>query len=488
VSSKTITSQMINGTTISLFSLVFVKGVNLVRTMIVARLIPSFDFGLFSLLFSFFYLALNIAVFGFPATSARFIASLGDRQDKVWVFLFNLYFLALSFAFIVGIGVIALADFIALRVYREPGLSLPLRWMGGAIFFQSLFAVNLAILQGFSLYFQRSVLEMIDSLISFGVMVFLVSRFSFLGAALAFCLGGIVSFLISSLVILAKVKFRERLTKISILDKGVVRKIIGFAFPLFLTTTSIYLFYWAGDVLLKQYSSHVEQVGWMYIARSLGQIILFLPAAMCIPLLPVVSTDNRKSDLIGNFLQVSWLFSCFVGIVIGATSKILIPLLFGNNYSAASYAVFLYSVASIPMAMTTSIFSTILTGRGFTWPLMALNIVWGCIFILLAYLLLPFLEIEGMMYAYLVSYGLLATMVVLFMKKQGIPSGITGRILFYFLGSVSVTVLLFERLEGLPYGISIGVWIIVMFFWGVSLLEWKNRKELVKRLQRSLFF
>lgn len=487
VNTRTFASQITTGAFVSLLSLVFAKGINLVRTIVVARLLSTADFGLFSLLFSFFYLALNLAVFGFPATSAKYMASLRGRRNDIKHFLINLYFLASGFALIVGVGVFLLADIMAVQIYQEPSLGLPLRWMGGAVFFQSLFMINMALLQGLSLYIQRSMLEIMDALLGLSLMIFLTSHFSVAGAALAFFLGGIGSFVISSLVLSKAIEYGKSEEDRAILSLETLKKILKFAFPVFLTVILVYFFSWMGDILLKRYSSHIEQVGWMYIARSLGQVVLFIPVAMSVPLLPVISSESKRGgEEIACFLQISWFLSFVIGIVIGAMSKIVIPFLFGNHYSSATYAVFLYSIASIPMAMTTSIFSAILTGKGYIWPLTAFNILWGCMFIGLSRVFLPYLEIEGAMYAYMLSYVFLAVMIGVFIKKRGISSGITGGLLLYFLGSIIITAFLLLRLEGTAYGLGVVIWIPIMIALGLFLLGKDHREIMIKRIL-SLF-
>jgi len=483
VNTKTFASQMINGTLISLFSLVFAKGLNLFRTILVARLLSALDFGLFSLLFSFFYFVLNLAIFGFPATSAKYIASLRSRHSDITKFVVNLYFLVGCFALMVGAGVYLLAHFIASRVYQEPLLGQPIRWMGGAVFFQSLFAINMSLLQGFSLYYQRSALEIIDSLLGLGLMVLLVNRFSVIGVAMAFFVEGVISFIISFLVLWKVIGFGGFRKKMASLNAETIKEILKFSFPLFLTVISVYGFYWVGDILLKKYSSHLEQVGWMYIARSLGQVVLFIPVAMSVPLLPIMSSESEgKREEFQNYLRISWFLSFVVGMVIGVIARTLIPALFGTHYLAAAYAVFLYSIASIPMAMTTSIFSAILTGKGYIWSLTVFNLLWGFIFTGLSRLFIPCWEIEGAMYAYILSFTLLAGMMGFFMKKRGISSGITGGLILYFLGVIMLTALFLLRLEGTAYFFSIVIWVPVMITLGVFLLGKENRKAMIKRI------
>lgn len=474
-------SKIITGALFSLASLIMVKGVNLIRTIILARLLTPSDFGIFSLLFSFYYFALNTAIFGFPTTAAKFIP-LAERENSLDKFLTTLYWIAFFFSLIIGVGVLNIASGIALEIYQIASLLLPIKLIGGAIIFQSLFALNLATLQGLGQFKSRSAIEMIDAFLGLSLVVILVSRYQIIGIAWALLLSGFLSFILSSSIIVKRVSLKK-VSKFS-LNKAVFNQILRFSSPIFLTTVSIYFFYWIGDILLKNLVVQLEQVGWMYIARSIGQIILFIPAAISIPYLPSISTHlDDPSANVRSFTRISWFLSFIVGIAVGLSVKILVPLLYGTEYSKAGESIFLYSLASIPMAMTTLTYSTIFIGRGYVWPLLFLTLLWGCIFVTLAYFLLQMTGINGIMIAYLFSYGLFLAAASYYLHNQNILLGISLSYIVYVFVSAFIALLL----QQLPFGgvyIATSVLLISSVICvGFFLLDTKSREMIMNVLK-----
>jgi O-antigen/teichoic acid export membrane protein len=375
------------------------------RVVVARHFLPS-DYGIYAISLTILNIAVVIATVGIPAGLPREIAyNLEKDRKKVEqiksssFFLVLLTSIALFSLMFLGVGKIA-------EIFDEESLDYSLRLMAIALPFMSISGVIIAISRGFGrvkeqLYFQNLLNPF---LFLSSVIVIVATSSQFITIFYAY----VLAVTLTSLILLSY-SLRIDVLKITLnIDLGVVKKLVVFSFPLFISSVLTFLVTWA-DTLMLGYFKNAEIVGIYNSAVPLAQLIpLFLNSAGYI-YMPVASSLYARGKLaeMRRTYQIltKWIFLFTLPIfsIMFLFPEATISFFFGERYLWAGNALRILSLGFMFHSFVgMNGISLIVTGESNF--ILVSNIVVTGLNILLNILLIPIYGMEGAATATAVSY------------------------------------------------------------------------------------
>jgi O-antigen/teichoic acid export membrane protein len=143
--------QAAKGGSITFAGKLFTFGCRLVITFLLARLLGAGDYGLYNLSLTVLSVAAALAAFGLDTAMVRYIAMFAHRRDeaRVWGTIQIGLGATIAISIVLGVGLYALADSIAVQIFHEPGLGPLLRMASLVVPFLTLSNVIASATQGF---------------------------------------------------------------------------------------------------------------------------------------------------------------------------------------------------------------------------------------------------------------------------------------------------------------------------------------------------
>lgn len=158
------------------------------------------------------------------------------------------------------------------------------------------------------------------------------------------------------------------------LPQGFLRKMRGYSFPVFVSTTMIMTLGNLDLVLVRHYCSP-EEAGLYSIAAILGRIALYLPGVLIVVLFPEAAkahtTGNEDSRILWISLGLTALLGGSFALACSFWPEPIIVLLFGEKYQAGAELLTIISLAMAMLAVANVIFTYCLARSefNFLWPL-----------------------------------------------------------------------------------------------------------------------
>jgi O-antigen/teichoic acid export membrane protein len=175
-------------------------------------------------------------------------------------------------------------------------------------------------------------------------------------------------------------------------------------FPAFISGLSVLITAWLANYLLTQQPSGFKEMALYAVANQWKTLILFIPLTMASVALPLISGKSQAGA--HNLMRMSLLANALLTLL---TIAVILPMtisilrLYGSEF-AVGYRVFYWMFFTIFLISINSSLSTYLTSQNQFWFGAISNVIWGIVFISLAYYFIPLQGALGLMYAYAGSY------------------------------------------------------------------------------------
>ena len=397
---------------------------------------------------------MTFSTFGLPAVGAKFLAEKDRSHHNRGQVLSTVWLFAFIFSGILSGTILLIAKFLSSKVYHNPGLLLPLTLSAGVLAFQTLQRTGLSFLQGFMNIRLMSLLRFLEAFIRSLAIGLLAYKWGLVGAVSAWLITGAVSLGITIYSVGREMK--KNSVHYAWPSLVIIKQIFSFTLAAFLASILVAPLYLFGDTLLSRHYGFIP-VGWISIARTLCQIILFIPIAIRAPLIPLVSKSNFEGleKRFNQVLQLNWLVALWVTITLGVCAKWLVPLIYGEEYKDAFSVVFFYSIAVFIIAIS-GINSSILIGTGLIWQGFAFNLFWAILFAITAYIVIPIWGIQGLLGTYIASYLLFTIAVLIYVeKKLALHVPLLGPFILYTIIVFTAGYVVALHFEGYIYLLSV---------------------------------
>jgi O-antigen/teichoic acid export membrane protein len=389
----------------------------LVESVIVARVLPVADMGVY-VLFQVVLSLLTIAVdFGFKTSAAQFISAESSFQQQA-----NIVNSLITLRLVV-IGAISVPILLAGQplsgFFQSPGLAELMRYMPIVLLFSNLDELEAGMLQGFHRYQHLALAQILRSALRLTVstVVLLVMGWGLPGLLISW----IVSFAVSSAYQWLAIPVRWRLT----IDWNLIRRMLAFGMPLQMTR---YLWFAMQRIDTFVISVLIGPVGVaMYdVAGRLPQGLQRLWEAYAAVYHPSLSSKFAQRDLTGSIQLIerslrlfnfATLFFAWATVLVG---KNLIVFLFKQQYAGASTTFVVMSIA-FSLSSSINLLGYALTAYGRPGQSFAVNLVRSVISFGGDFALVPIFGFVGAAYATLLSQLVSAPLAWWYLRRERLP-------------------------------------------------------------------
>lgn len=408
-----VTQFILKGTTYSLLALILVRVLTVIGSIAVARILGKVNLGMLSIVNNLIALAGLFATVGIPTALTKYVAEMraaGDHRAGEYS-LGTIVGTALG-SLLVPLGLVAAAIFfsagtIAQQIYHEPRLA-PLIQLGVIALLISALGSNTgqALLQGLKEVKRIALVNIITSAAGVPIVIVLTLLLRLPGAILAQVLTATL-ILLAVLLVIHRLGFRFRQLAF---ERRFLPRLFNLAFPAFISGLVMTPALWITTTRLQNAHGFAD-VGLFNICYGLFQLVLFLPMAVGMPLVPVFAErSSRAPEQIPPLLQTATQVVAFISLVfsaaIGIFARPLIQLLYGPDYLKAALPMSLMSGA-VFFTSIGWVLGHYFAGTGRLWTGMKFNLCWLILLLASAWLLIPAYGALGLTAAFLVAYGLI---------------------------------------------------------------------------------
>ncbi len=422
-----ISFSLAKGAVYSYASMVLLKVLLLLNSVIIARWLGPENLGIYSVFSQIQNFVLAFGLFGLPLAVSRFVAEY-EKKDKpaLQEILSSLLIFSLAAAALVSLALLAFSGPLALKVYGEPRLA-PLIRIGSVIIFIALLSnIFKALLQGFQKIVLLARLNVVIGIASALLTLLLVVRFTLIGVVLR---DAAVAALTLGALLYSLYKFfsSSGLSLIPRFNAPVLYRVLAFAAPLF--AASLVMF--GADLFIRSHLAlkcGFERAGFFSISDNFFQMAYFIPQAIALPFLPIITGMHQAEpeNLPRNAARVIKLTGALAlpaAAALGLASGPAVALLYGETYSGSLTVVFLMIFSAAVLAPA-YIAGQVLMGAGRGVPILGLSVLQAGVNALSAYLLINRYGLNGLGAAVLISavfnYFLSGVYVI---KRLGIDPG-----------------------------------------------------------------
>lgn len=309
--------------------------------LLMGRMLGPASYGTLESLISLVYL-LGIPMGTLNLVTVKFVASFKGQKNFPAIKSMLQKFTQNFFLFGGGSLVIYLALTPQITSFLHLSSNLPLITIG-AISFVGLFTtINRGFLQGLLHFGPLAVSVTIESgLKLFLAVVFVWWGFSVNGAISSLLIGGMVAFIFTRFFLRNILKDINKNGDFNHLE------MINYALPVFFSTLAFTSLY-TTDIILARHFLPAEQAGFYAALSVLGKIIFFVTGPVVMVMFPLISERHTNGKKYHHLLFLSLclvMFICLGAILIyGLFPQLMIGVLFGRDYLAASSYLFLFGL------------------------------------------------------------------------------------------------------------------------------------------------
>jgi O-antigen/teichoic acid export membrane protein len=348
-------SKLVKGTGFIIISLLIVNIFNLIRRVLIARTWTESDVGIFSLANTVFNICITISALGMSEGVVRSIAHSRRKNefDKIQKFIVTSVLLSLLVSVILGLILFFYSEFIAVDIFHETSLILPLKIISMATPFFTVNVKIVSIFRGFEqikpLAYFKFILE--SALFMIFVSVIVVLNYPFIYVFYAFIFSVIIITIVLIIYTISKSSSFSFFPIKSIVSPA-AKELIYFSLPLLGTAVIGLIIMWTDTLMLGGIKS-AGDVGFYRAVTPFPTIIFFPLSALLITFVPVFSglyAKGRLKEMKSNYLILTkWI--CIVTLPLFVLfflfPELTINVLIGSDYLPSANVLRILSLACI---------------------------------------------------------------------------------------------------------------------------------------------
>ncbi len=399
--------RMATGSVFSFGSLVIVRLTTIVNSIVIVRALGLFNVGVFSVVTLTISVVTVAAGFGVSSAVVKFLAEVPrDRPDEASRLLRAGTVITLA-ATVISVGALGVLAPLLGDLYNEPQVPALLLLAAIGLTLNSVTSPLLSTFQAFELIRERGILNVVAAVLSVPTTLALVLVWGLVGAVLATVANTVISILVN--VPLIRTIWRDRgLSWKAHPDRATYRRMFGYAVPTLISALLVTAVLWFTSTFLATEAS-LDEVGLYSVGSGLAAYLLFIPSAIGIPLIPIVSRlDRTGSPELSPFLIRTLRVTAFLllppTLVLLAFPEPFLAVLFGAEYVTAT-AVVLVVTPAIFLAGISTIVGFGIAGKGKMWHGLLVNLLWAVVFVGGSLALVAPRAAVGLSLAYLAGYG-----------------------------------------------------------------------------------
>ncbi len=373
---RTIRWMLITGSFSSFVALLFTKGLGLVESVFVARILGSYDFGVIALVLAVTNLTSAVGTLGIPSALRKFISGEANSQLAASSTLRTAWHFTAAAS--LGTGLISiLVVLLASPLLPDSRLASFLALGIGITALSGPIVLFTSALQGLGRITQLNVRVTASAALGLALVVVLSFFLSTPGAIAGILLATAVPGVLCLRAVMRAIKELPHRSETRTIG---IRDLMGYGLPWLISGLVVLLALY----LLNSYLASTlgfSELGTFAVAVTLANAITFIPLAIAAPLVPIVSSLGvnepvRGKALVPRVMRVT-VFTCVPIVCIAIVfSKDIVRLTYGDGMAEAGPLLSIMAVGMLVTAVS-SVIGTHLTGIGRMWFGLLLNGSWS---------------------------------------------------------------------------------------------------------------
>lgn len=386
------------------------RGLTLIASFIIARLIGREEFGALGIIQSTVGTFQVLAGLALGVTATRFLAlyRIADPARAGRILVLTQVF-ALGTGLLAAVGLVTGSGWLATHTLARPELAVHLRVGGILLLLWSAGSAQTGILTGFEAFRAQAIANLISGTLSFPFVIV-----GGLWGGLAGIIWGLVAGAVASVSINQWFIIREaRAAGIPLSLAGWHREwrvIPDFSLPAYLSGAMLWPATWLCNTILVNQPGGYSHMGLFNAANQWRAAVLFVPGVFAGMILPVLATlhgaqDNRRIQrTITISIAVNTLLVTLPALVIMLIAPHAMSLYGPPFKSGATTLILLLATALLNPAIT--VFLTAICSAGRMWHGFCLTLFWASVTLACAWVLIPRYQATGLALANLLASAL----------------------------------------------------------------------------------
>ena len=461
--------RLLGGSALTLASSLLSRGIALVQSVVVARALDPRQIGVFAIVTYVLGLVAAFADLGLPTAAAKLLSEAQGGRGPLRQVVTTLAVAMLGVAGLAGLVLLAAAAPLA-ALYAEPALGGLLR-LGALLLVLSLLgALAAGMLQGLGRITRLAAAGVVKGLVALAGIVLLVRPLGLAGVLVASIVAELVMWLfVAGPLGRAAGPRTDRAARAP--AGAVLRRGVHVAVPVFLTG----LLVWGSALFVRSYVAAGlgwADVGYFQLADALARVLLILPAAVAVPLVPLVSESTAAggagaAELARLSLRATLLAVLPAALFLYVAARPLVVLAYGAAYAGAGPIAALLVLAAFFQALGV-IASSTLVGAGRAWAWLWIQSAGYALLGLLTVGLVPVLGLAGLGMAHIAAAALALVLGLWYLARRlDVRLDAVGAL-------APVGVLGWLAAWGLELAGSAGIVAGLALAGGVAALEWRG--------------
>lgn len=418
-SSVTNGERLASGSVFSFASIIATRVATVVNSIIIIRVLTVGDYGVLSVVTTTLSLAAIFTTLQTPTALVKFLAGVQKDDPDEASRLIGGGFALTAVSTVMTVAVlIALIPFLSTQVYQDPRLVWLLILASISLMISSVSSPFLSTFQGFEKIKELGVRTAAAALLSIPSTLVLVWFLSLQGAIISMIVNNCISLAVN-LALLRSVWSSRRLKLVIPRDRAIYSKLLGYVMPAFGGALIVSAVVWFTTTYLAQLQAWRE-LGLYSAGSGLASYVLFISAAVGMPLVPMVSRLDRDSpDTLPHFMVRTMRIGAFLTLVptliVICEPEPLLRILYGTVYAEASNVVRIVAPA-IFLSSISGLVGYGIAGKGQMKHGMLLNVIWSIPMVVVSIALIPTMKQNGLALAFLSAYVIQCTAALIFAK------------------------------------------------------------------------
>jgi O-antigen/teichoic acid export membrane protein len=422
IESSPLGSRLVRGAIWGVVGAIISRGLALLASVLVARLLGRDRFGELAALQSTVGMFGVFAGFGMGLTATKHIAEFRERDPTRTgrVIALSSVVAWITSAAMAGM-LFGLAPYLATNTLNAPHLASLMRLAGLLLLLTGVNGAQIGVLTGFEAFGTIARVNLIGGVLSFPLILCGVYWGHLAGALWGLIAAQGMTCALTYLAI--RTETRRSHIAISVVDCWQERQILwSFSLPVVLTGAIVGPVNWLCTALLVNQPNGYAEMGLFNAVFRMKQLPEMVLIALLAPLLPILSEQHGGHDTsgYGKTLFTAYTLS-FAVMVPFAIMFVAVPDLltapYGPGYESQAAVVQWLLVHSLVIGMAMPMTSVLASTRRMWWGL-AYNVSWAVVYVLLSTVLVPRYRACGLAASFALSYAITAVPTVLYIRGR----------------------------------------------------------------------
>ena len=440
--------RLSSGTLYSFVTIIITQSFALATSIIYARLLGRDNLGVLAIYVQLSNLVMAFVGLGLSTATVKFVAQFRNAdRTKLEPFLKTVLTITVLSSLAVTAAFLISAEALGMSLYSSPELVVMVRLSSLFLIFNGLAYFGSAVLQGFQSIRTLSLVSIFIEGVTVPITFLSLVTFGLVGAVVA----GIVLIVMLSAILFGfvwRTLAREGVHLGFSLDRKSLRTLGLFSGPLLVSTSLLRLAFLFQSSFIALRLGYGD-AGLFKVALTQYGVVLFVPSAISVPLLPIASelystrTSARAKENLTTVLRVVIYVGVPVALVIGFVAKPVISFLYGAEFLGAAPLVFVLAIAGFVETLA-AVLSNFVLGEGRTRLLLGIDATLAAAIVISTSFFVGEFGLIGVGYAFLSASAFHVTAILLILAHrerlslQGASRGLSVASCGFVLGALSV--------------------------------------------------